>query len=70
MSGEKGGRGFRDDFCDFLLEGHVPNAETIKALEAAEAGEGLIEYNSIEDFFKSLSALQTDKEHEPLDSRG
>lgn len=33
---------------------HTPNAETIKALQDAERGEGLIEFDSIEDFFKSL----------------
>jgi hypothetical protein len=33
---------------------HRPNAETTKALQDAEKGENLIEFNSIEDFFKSL----------------
>lgn len=33
---------------------HTPNSETIKALRDAEKGENLIEFNSIEDFFKSL----------------
>lgn len=33
---------------------HTPNAETIKALEDVEKGENLIEFNTIEDFFKSL----------------
>ena len=33
---------------------HIPNADTIKAMQDAERGENLIEFNSIEDFFKSL----------------
>jgi len=33
---------------------HTPNAETVKALQDAERGEDLIEFDSIEDFFKSL----------------
>ncbi|MES2272839.1 MAG: hypothetical protein V4487_01445 [Chlamydiota bacterium] len=34
---------------------HTPNAETAKALGEVEKGEGLIEYESIEAFFKSLA---------------
>jgi hypothetical protein len=33
---------------------HTPNAETIKALEDVEKGENLVEFESVEDFFKSL----------------
>jgi hypothetical protein len=33
---------------------HTPNAETAKALQDAKRGEDLIEFDSIEDFFKSL----------------
>ena len=33
---------------------HTPNAETIKTLQDAKKGENLIEFDSIEDFFKSL----------------
>jgi uncharacterized protein (DUF1778 family) len=35
-------------------QSHTPNAKTIKAMQEAEKGEGLIEFDSIEDFFKSL----------------
>jgi hypothetical protein len=35
-------------------QSHMPNAETIKSLQAAEKGEDLIEFDSIENFFKSL----------------
>jgi hypothetical protein len=34
---------------------HTPNAETVKALQDAEKGEGLIEFDSIEDFFKKIN---------------
>ena len=33
---------------------HVPNAETAEALDASERGEGLISFDSIDDFFKSM----------------
>jgi hypothetical protein len=33
---------------------HVPNAKTVKALKEIEKGENMIEFESIEDFFKSL----------------
>lgn len=33
---------------------HTPNAETVKTLQNAERGEGLIEFGSIPDFFKFL----------------
>ncbi len=33
---------------------HMPNDETVKALQDVEREEGLIEFDSIEDFFKSL----------------
>jgi len=33
---------------------HTPNAETVKVLQDVEKGEGLIEFDSIEAFFKSL----------------
>lgn len=33
---------------------HIPNAETAAALDATERGEGIISFNSIEDFFKSM----------------
>ncbi len=33
---------------------HTPNAVTVKALQDAEKDEGLIEFDSIEDFFKTL----------------
>lgn len=32
----------------------TPNAETIKALEESERGEGLQTYDSVEDFFKAM----------------
>jgi hypothetical protein len=35
-------------------QSHTPNAKTIKAMQQAENGEGLIEFDSIEDFFKFL----------------
>lgn len=33
---------------------HVPNAETAAALDASERGEGIISFDSIDDFFKSM----------------
>jgi len=33
---------------------HIPNTETVKAMQDAERGENLIEFKSIEDFFKSM----------------
>ncbi len=33
---------------------NVPNAETVKAIEEAERGEGIVTCNSIEDLFKKL----------------
>ncbi len=33
---------------------HRPNDETTKAIEDAERGENLIDFDSIEDFFKSM----------------
>ena len=33
---------------------HIPNAETAAALDASERGEGIIMYDSIDDFFKSM----------------
>jgi hypothetical protein len=33
---------------------HIPNAETAAALNATERGEGLIHFDSVEDFLKSL----------------
>lgn len=33
---------------------HIPNAETIQAMQDVERGDNLIEFNSIEDFFKSI----------------
>jgi hypothetical protein len=39
---------------------HVPNAETVEALDASERGEGLMSFDSIDDFFRSMecSGLQ------------
>lgn len=33
---------------------HVPNEETAAALDASERGEGIIPFDSIEDFFNSM----------------
>lgn len=33
---------------------HSPNEETKAALDASERGEGIIKFDSIEDFFKSM----------------
>lgn len=33
---------------------HVPNEETRRALDATDRGEGLIHFDSVEDFFRSL----------------
>lgn len=38
----------------FCKHSHIPNEETAAVLDAAERGEGLIEFDSMEDFFKSL----------------
>jgi hypothetical protein len=35
---------------------HVPNAETAAALDASERGEGIISFDSIDDFFKSMES--------------
>lgn len=35
---------------------HKPNAATAAALDASEKGEGIISYDSIDDFFKSMGA--------------
>lgn len=34
---------------------HIPNSETKKALDATERGEGLIYFDSIDDFFKTMN---------------
>jgi hypothetical protein len=33
---------------------HIPNKETADALDASERGEGIILFDSIDDFFKSM----------------
>ncbi len=33
---------------------HIPNEETAASLDASERGEGIIMYDSIDDFFKSM----------------
>ncbi len=33
---------------------HIPNDETAEALDASERGEGIISFDSIDDFFKSM----------------
>lgn len=33
---------------------HIPNAQTAAALDASERGEGIISFDSIDDFFKSM----------------
>lgn len=33
---------------------HIPNEKTVKAMQDAEKGENLLEFDSIEDFLKSL----------------
>ena len=36
------------------VSSHIPNDETIRAIEEAEKGIGLTEYNDINDLFKEL----------------
>lgn len=33
---------------------HIPNAETAATLDASERGEGIIVFDSVDDFFKSM----------------
>lgn len=37
-----------------LASNHVPNAETLKAMENIEAGKGLVEIDDLKDLFKKL----------------
>lgn len=44
------------DRISHCQESHIPNAETAAALDASERGEGIIAFDSIDDFFKSMGA--------------
>ena len=35
---------------------HIPNDETAATLDASERGEGIISFDSIDDFFKSMES--------------